>query len=47
MIVKLLDDMEGKVSFSASATPENPQVLQEFCVGDSEGVFFFVVEDAS
>ena len=45
--VKLLDDVEGKVSLSASATPEYTHVLQEFGVGDSEGVFFFVVEDAS
>ncbi len=45
--VKLLDDMEGKVSLSASATPEYSQVLQEFGVRDPEGVFFFVVKNCS
>ena len=47
MRVKLLDDMEGKVGLSASATPEYAHVLQELGVRDSEGVFFFVVENRS
>ena len=45
--VKLLDDMEGKVGLTASASTEYAQVLQEFGVRDSEGVFFLVVKNCS
>ena len=47
LIFQLFNDMEGKIGFSASATPEYAEVLQEFGVRDSEGVFFFIVEDCS
>ncbi len=47
LIFQLFNDMEGEIGFSASATPEYAEVLQEFGVRDSEGVVFLVVENGA
>ncbi len=45
--VKLLDYMESKVSLSASATPENPCILQKLGIGDPKRMIIFVVKNCS
>jgi len=45
--VKLLDDMKGKVSLTASATPEYPHILQKLGVRDSKEPFFLIIKDCA
>ena len=47
LIFQLFNDMEGKIGFSTSATSEDTHVLEKFSVRDSEGVFFFIVENCA